>query len=206
MKEQITLGLSLPLMESFYTIQGEGFHAGKPCYFIRLGGCDVGCHWCDTKDSWDAGAHPIVDIEKIASSAKENGADTAVITGGEPVMYNLEPLTSSLQMHGIQTNLETSGAYPLTGRWDWICLSPKKNVPPVVDIHRVANELKIIIYNNDDLVWAEEHAKKVNDECKLYLQPEWGISKEIMPTIVDYIKSHKQWSLSLQGHKYVDIP
>ena len=193
-------------MEAFYTRQGEGFHCGKEAYFIRLGGCDVGCHWCDTKDSWDAGAHPLVNVEKIAESAARGNAVIAVITGGEPVMYNLEFLTKCLKEKGIRTHIETSGAYPLTGNWDWVCLSPKKTVPPVGDIHTKVDELKIIIYNHDDFEWAEEHAQKVEDLCKLYLQPEWSKSEEIIPQIHDYIKKHPKWDISLQEHKYLGIP
>ncbi len=193
-------------MESYFTIQGEGFHTGKPAYFIRTGGCDVGCHWCDTKDSWPMEGHPIISIEKIVAETVESKAEIAVITGGEPVMYNLAPLTELFMARNIKIHIETSGAYELTGFWDWVCLSPKKTVPPFSGIHERANELKIIIYNQGDFEWAEEHAQKVGKDCKLYLQPEWGKSKKVIPEILDYIKNNPQWSISLQMHKYIGIP
>ena len=199
-------GLILPLMEAFYTIQGEGYHTGKPAYFIRLGGCDVGCHWCDTKDSWDADEFPLADVNSIVKDAAGHPAKRVVVTGGEPVMYNLDYLTGRLLQKGIKTHIETSGAYPLTGEWHWICLSPKKTMPPVGDIHSKADELKIIIYNQDDFKWAEEHAEKVNENCKLYLQPEWGRAEEAIPWIIDYVKFNPKWNISLQMHKYLNIP
>src|SRR3990172_4059879 len=192
-------------MEAFYTIQGEGFHTGKPAYFIRLGGCDVGCHWCDTKDSWDAQSHPLTDVDTIVEDASEHPAKRAVVTGGEPVMYNLDYLTRQLLKKGIKAHIETSGAYPLTGQWHWICLSPKKTMQPVGDIHRKADELKMIIYNNDDFIFAEEHAEKVSQNCRLYLQPEWSRAEEVAPLIVDYIKENPKWNISLQIHKYLKI-
>lgn len=204
--ENISLGLELPIMESYFTIQGEGYHSGKPAYFIRTGGCDVGCHWCDTKDSWPMDGYPILSIEKIVEETIESGAQSAVITGGEPVMYNLAPLTELFMTKNIKVHIETSGAYELTGFWDWVCLSPKKTVPPHQGIHACANELKIIIHNHDDFEWAEEHAQKVGKECKLYLQPEWGVAKEMIPDIIDYIKNNQQWAISLQSHKYLGIP
>lgn len=197
---------TLPIMEAFYTIQGEGYHCGKAAYFIRLGGCDVGCHWCDVKDSWDASIHPQQTIDQIISEAQQHPGKMVVITGGEPLMYDMQQLTSALQGQGFTTNLETSGAYPLTGEWDWVCFSPKKFKEPVGDIYTCANELKIVIYNKSDFKWAEEHRKKVNKGCKLYLQPEWGKSEQILPLIIDYVKDNPNWEISLQIHKFMDIP
>ncbi|PCH91561.1 MAG: 7-carboxy-7-deazaguanine synthase QueE [Bacteroidetes bacterium] len=204
--DKITSGLELPIMESYFTIQGEGYHSGKPAFFIRTGGCDVGCHWCDTKDSWPIEGHPVLSIEKIVEATLQSGAESAVITGGEPVMYNLAPLTELFLSKNIKVHIETSGAYELTGFWDWICLSPKKTVPPHDGIHERANELKIIVHNNDDFEWAEEHAKKVGKACKLFLQPEWGVAEEMIPKIIDYIKANQEWAISLQSHKYLGIP
>jgi len=204
--DNISLGLELPIMESYFTIQGEGFHSGRPAYFIRTGGCDVGCHWCDTKDSWPMEGYPILSIEKIVEETIESGALIAVITGGEPVMYNLAPLTELFMSKKVEVHIETSGAYELTGFWDWVCLSPKKTVPPHAGIHERANELKIIIHNQDDFDWAEEHAIKVSKECKLYLQPEWSVANEMIPKIVEFIKAQQQWTISLQSHKYLGIP
>jgi organic radical activating enzyme len=197
---------SLPVMEAFYTIQGEGFHQGKAAYFIRLGGCDVGCFWCDVKESWDAGKHPLNTIEQIIGKAKLYPAKLAVITGGEPLMHNLEELTESLQHNGFVTNIETSGAYKLSGKWDWICLSPKKFKPPLPEILSKADELKIIIYNQADFAWAEKYAMMVSPKCKLYLQPEWDRAHVVIPLIVDYIKKNPKWELSLQIHKYINVP
>ena len=197
---------SLPIMEAFYTLQGEGFHQGKAAYFIRLAGCDVGCFWCDVKESWDENLYPLQSIEEIVLKAKKNPARLAVITGGEPTLYNLEQLTSSLQKEGFSTNIETSGSSPLTGTWDWICLSPKKFKPPLPEIFLKANELKIIVFNRSDFAWAEKYAAEVSSECKLYLQPEWSKSEIVMPWIVDYIKENPQWQLSLQIHKYINVP
>lgn len=198
--------ITLPVMEDFYTLQGEGFHQGRAAYFIRLGGCDVGCVWCDVKDSWDADKHPKVSIESLVSKVKETPAELVVITGGEPLMHNLDALTTSLQSAGLKTNLETSGAHPLSGSWDWICLSPKKFKAPLPGIASRANELKVIVFNKSDLAWAEEHAKQVGPECLLYLQPEWDRSAEMTPLIVDYIKTNPRWRLSLQVHKYIQVP
>lgn len=197
---------TLPIMEAFYTIQGEGYHCGKAAYFIRLGGCDVGCHWCDVKDSWDASIHPQQTIDQIISEAQQHPGKMVVITGGEPLMYDMQQLTSALQEQGFTTNLETSGAYPLTGEWDWVCFSPKKFKEPVGDIYTCAHELKIVIYNKSDFKWAEEHRKKVNKDCKLYLQPEWGKSEEMLPLIIEYVKDNPHWEISLQIHKFMDIP
>ena len=196
----------LPLMEDFYTIQGEGHYQGQAAYFVRLGGCDVGCVWCDVKESWNASAHPVVSVEEIARRVKSSGAPVAVITGGEPLMYDLTVLTDSLINAGIRTHLETSGVYPLTGSWNWICFSPKKFKSPDSSILARADELKIIVYNSSDFSWAEEFASKVRKECELFLQPEWSREKEMLPLIIDYVKAHPQWKISLQIHKYMEIP
>ena len=199
-------GKSLPLMEDFYTIQGEGFYQGHAAYFIRLGGCDVGCVWCDVKESWDANVHPLVSVEEMVQRAKASGTKLVVITGGEPAMYDLTNLTNSLQKVGLQTNIETSGAYPLTGTWNWVCLSPKKFKSPDPSVFVFANELKIIVYNKSDFAWAEEFAQKVSPSCKLYLQPEWSKEKEMLPQIIEYVKANPKWEVSLQIHKYMNIP
>lgn len=196
----------LPVMESFYTLQGEGFHQGKAAYFIRLAGCDVGCVWCDVKESWDKDLHSEQSIEQIVTDAKKHPARLAVITGGEPTMYNLGKLTISLHQEGFLTNIETSGAHPLSGTWDWICLSPKKFKPPLPGILLKANELKIIVFNKSDFAWAEKYAALVSPGCKLYLQPEWDKAHIITPSIIDYIKKNPQWELSLQIHKYINVP
>jgi len=193
-------------MEHFYTIQGEGYHQGKAAYFIRLGGCDVGCVWCDVKESWDAEIHPKLDVNNIVEIVNQNPKGLVVITGGEPLMHNLEALTSAIKQEGFQTNIETSGSHPLTGNWDWICLSPKKFKGPLPEIFAVAHELKIIVYNKSDFEWAEKHAALVNKTCKLYLQPEWSKASEITPMIVEYIKNNPQWGLSLQIHKFINVP
>ncbi len=202
----LEMGLSLPLMEQFYTIQGEGCHTGKAAYFIRIGGCDVGCHWCDVKESWDASIHPLTPVSEILAAAGEQPSDTVVITGGEPLMYNLRPLTDGLHAMELSVHIETSGAYPLSGSIDWICLSPKKNMPPLEAFYALAHELKVIVHNRHDLQWAEQHVAKVHDGCKLYLQPEWSKAKEMMPVIVDHVMSNPRWSMSLQSHKYMGIP
>ncbi|MGF7232541.1 7-carboxy-7-deazaguanine synthase QueE [Arachidicoccus sp.] len=198
-------------MESFYTIQGEGLYQGRAAYFIRLGGCDVGCSWCDVKDSWDAGAHPKFSVEEIVHKALEEVAGNtkniiAVITGGEPLMYNLDELTDVLHKAGFQTNIETSGAYALSGNIDWICLSPKKFKEPLPEVIAKANELKIIVYNKSDFDWAEKYAAQTSPGCKLYLQPEWSKEKQMLPLMIDYIKQHPQWELSVQIHKYINVP
>ncbi len=198
-------GTMLPLMEEFYTIQGEGYHKGKAAYFIRVGGCDVGCHWCDVKESWNPDIHPPTGIESIAENAAKY-SETIVITGGEPLTWDMGPLTDLLKEKGLQTHIETSGAYPLTGTWDWICLSPKKLKLPTSEIYEKADELKVIVYNKDDLRFAEEQAKKVGEACKLYLQPEWSKRDKVMPLIVDYVMEHPKWTVSLQTHKYLNIP
>lgn len=199
-------GNQLPLMEEFYTIQGEGYHTGKAAYFIRLGGCDVGCHWCDVKESWDASIHPLTAVDTIVNHADEHPAKTVVVTGGEPLIYNLDLLTKSLQERGIRTFMETSGAYPLSGQWDWICLSPKKFKAPRKDVLDAAGELKVIVFNKSDFQWAEEHAARVSPSCKLYLQPEWSKAAEMTPLIIDYVMNNPKWEISLQTHKYLNIP
>jgi 7-carboxy-7-deazaguanine synthase len=197
---------SLPVMEHFYTLQGEGFHQGKAAYFIRLGGCDVGCVWCDVKDSWDAEKHPKLNVESLRLKVKETPAEIVVITGGEPLMHDLTELTKELQAAGLKTNIETSGAHPLSGSWDWICLSPNKFKAPLPEIVPLANELKIIVFNKIDFEWAEKYAALVSPSCKLFLQPEWDKAAEITPSIIEYIKAHPQWELSLQIHKYINVP
>ncbi len=198
---------TLPVMESFYTIQGEGFFTGTAAYFIRLGGCDVGCHWCDVKESWDANLHPKLSIRTIVENAVEFVGRTAVITGGEPLMHNLDSLTSALKASGFQTNIETSGvSEQVTGHWDWICFSPKKFKKPNEAIYQKANELKVIVYNASDFEFAESHAAKVSAECKLYLQPEWSKHDQVLPAIIDYIKANPKWKMSLQTHKFMNIP
>ncbi len=237
--EEINIDTKLPVMESFYTLQGEGYHQGRAAYFIRLGGCDVGCVWCDVKDSWDADAHPKFSVEEIVNKAScewlivsgelgignwgvgmENNTTNnsklqtpnnsnkplIVITGGEPLMHNLDELTQALQLQGFETNIETSGSSSLSGSWNWICLSPKKFKAPLPEILPVANELKIVVFNKTDFDWAEKYAAQVNPNCKLYLQPEWDKSSIITPLIIDYIKANPRWRLSLQIHKYINVP
>lgn len=196
----------LPIMEAFYTLQGEGFHAGRAAYFIRLGGCDVGCVWCDVKESWDASLHPQLSIDEIVEEAKKYTGRLAVITGGEPLMYNLDELTNALEIAGFQTNIETSGAYEMSGKWDWICFSPKKFKEPHESIFHVANELKVIVYNKSDFKFAEKYAKLVNKDCVLLLQPEWGKQDKMLPEIIDYVKANPRWKVSLQTHKFMNIP
>lgn len=195
----------LPVMEMFPTIQGEGFHQGKPAFFVRLGGCDVGCHWCDVKDSWPFD-HPQLSVNQIVSEAKKYSARLVVITGGEPLMHNLDQLTKAFKADGFETNMETSGAHPLSGTWDWITLSPKKFKKPLPEIFSKASELKIIIFNKSDFEWAEKMAQNVSDNCKLYLQPEWSKSKENMESIVNYALKNPNWYISLQIHKFMNIP
>ena len=205
MQELIAKGEVLPLMEAFYTLQGEGFYKGTAAYFIRLGGCDVGCHWCDVKESWDASLHTLTPIETIVQKALQY-SKTIIITGGEPLMYNLLPLTQLLKSKGARTHIETSGAHPLTGIWDWICLSPKKNKRPLPLIHQKANELKMIIYNQNDFLFAEEMSALTQPECIRYLQPEWSRKEKMIPKMVKYVLAHPQWKISLQMHKDLDIP
>ena len=203
--QQVQPVSELPVMEAFYTLQGEGFHQGRAAYFIRLGGCDVGCFWCDVKDSWDASKHPKIAVEQIVSDATKYPGKLAVVTGGEPLLHNLNALTDLLHQQGFETNIETSGSSPLSGNWDWICLSPKKFKPPVQEVINQAHELKVVIFNKTDFEWAESFAKQVHPSCKLYLQPEWDKASEMTPLIIDYIQAHPQWRLSLQVHKYLDI-
>jgi 7-carboxy-7-deazaguanine synthase len=198
--------ISLPVMEHFYTLQGEGYHQGRAAYFIRLGGCDVGCVWCDVKESWDASAHPLMDITTLVSLVKQTNTKLVVITGGEPLMHNLDALTNALQDAGLETNIETSGAHPISGKWNWICLSPKKFKAPLPDVVPLANELKIIIFNKSDFEWAEQYASLASPLCKLYLQPEWDKSATVTPMIIEYIKANPKWELSLQIHKYINVP
>jgi 7-carboxy-7-deazaguanine synthase len=198
-------GQMLPLMEEFYTIQGEGYHTGTAAYFIRVGGCDVGCHWCDVKESWNALLHPPTDINTIVDNAARF-AKTIVITGGEPLMWDMNPLTGRLKEEGLKVHIETSGAYHLSGTWDWICLSPKKTKLPTEDVYANAHELKVIIHNRHDFIFAEEQAEKVNGNAILFLQPEWSQKEKMTPLIVDYVMNNPQWRVSLQTHKYLNIP
>ncbi len=198
-------GEILPLMEEFYTIQGEGYYTGTAAYFIRIGGCDVGCHWCDVKESWNAELHPATATDTIVENATKYGK-TVVITGGEPLMWNLDYLTNNLRASGIRTHIETSGAYALSGTWDWFCLSPKKLKAPLNSSYTIAHELKVIIYNKNDFKYAEEQASKVNANCSLYLQPEWSKKETMIPLIIDYVMQNPKWKISLQTHKYLNIP
>jgi 7-carboxy-7-deazaguanine synthase len=197
---------TLPVMEHFYTLQGEGLHQGKAAYFIRLGGCDVGCVWCDVKDSWDSGRHPLRSIDFLVDEVKKTPTQIVVITGGEPLMHDLSELTRALKAAGLRTHMETSGSSPLSGTWDWITVSPKKFKAPLPEVLQFASELKIVVFNKSDFDWAEKHAAMVPPSCKLYLQPEWGKHDAITPLIIDYIKDHPQWQLSLQIHKYINVP
>lgn len=199
-------GTLLPLMEEFYTIQGEGYNTGKAAYFIRLGGCDVGCHWCDVKESWNADIHPLTSSDQIVANAEKYPGKAVVITGGEPLIYNLDYLTKELQSRGIKTFIETSGAYPLSGTWDWICLSPKKFKAPLPGLAAVAGELKVIVFNKSDFEFAEKYAELVSPGCKLYLQPEWSKAKEVTPLIIEYVMANPKWEISLQTHKFLNIP
>lgn len=206
--------LTLPVMESFYTLQGEGFHQGKAAYFIRLAGCDVECFWCDVKESWDASVHSKKTVNEIIKEmnlaigqlSTVNCQPITVITGGEPLLHNLDVLTQQLQLNNYRTHIETSGSSPLSGFWDWICLSPKKFKRPLTEVYKAANELKVVVYNKHDFKWAEENAAQVSTNCKLYLQPEWSKAAFVTPLIIDYIKQNPQWQLSLQVHKYLNIP
>lgn len=193
-------------MEDFYTIQGEGYHQGSAAYFIRLGGCEVRCVWCDVKDSWDVNVHPKQNIEELATKAKRSGSVIAVVTGGEPSMHQLGELTTALKKEGLRTHIETSGAYPLSGDWDWVCFSPKKFKRPHESVPAMANELKVVVFHKTDLDWAEEFAAKANNNCELFLQPEWSKESELMPMIVEYVKKNPKWKISLQIHKYMNIP
>ena len=205
LKQKVNQGVYLPLMEAFYTLQGEGYHKGSAAYFIRIGGCDVGCHWCDVKESWDAQKHPPTGIESIVQEAKK-WSNTVVVTGGEPLMWPMYPLTTELKSKGIITHIETSGAYNLSGAWDWFCLSPKKTKLPTPEAYKAADELKMIIHNQNDFKFAEEQAALVGEDCILFLQPEWSKREQMMPEMVDYVLKNPRWKVSLQTHKYLNIP
>ncbi len=205
MSDSLARGEQLPIMEHFYTLQGEGAYTGVASYFIRIGGCDVGCHWCDVKESWNPDIHPVTEVRSVADEAVKY-SKTIVLTGGEPLMYNLKPLTKYLKSNEAKIHIETSGAYPLSGQLDWICLSPKKNQLPLDEVYNQAHELKVIIYNHHDFVFAEEQAKKVNENCLLYLQPEWSKREMMIPKMIDYVMENPKWRLSLQTHKYLNIP
>jgi len=196
----------LPVMEHFYTLQGEGVFQGQAAYFIRLGGCDVGCAWCDVKESWPIDAHPKMRVDELANLAAAHPARLAVITGGEPLMHDLRGLLGSLKEAGFQTNIETSGAHPLRGEVDWLCLSPKRYKKPLPEIYEKANELKVIIYAQSDFEWAEQEASKVSEDCTLILQPEWGRREKMLPRMIKYVQENPKWRLSLQTHKYLQIP
>jgi organic radical activating enzyme len=196
----------LPLVEEFYTLQGEGFHAGRAAYFIRIGGCDIGCSWCDSRFAWNPRLHPLVETSEIVKNAVKSGSDSVVVTGGEPLMWDLDELCDLLKQNGIKTFIETSGAYPLSGKWDWICLSPKRNMPPLEDICTKADELKVIIESSEDFTWAEKYRRLVSPSCNLFLQPEWSRFKHITDEIVEYIRNNQSWRISLQIHKFMHIP
>jgi len=193
-------------MEMFYSLQGEGYHQGKAAFFIRLAGCDVGCVWCDVKDSWNASKHPQLSIDEIVNAALSHPSKIAIVTGGEPLLHALDPLTTALKTAGFQTHIETSGSSPLSGQWDWICLSPKKFKFPLEESIAAASELKVVVFNKSDIEWAESFEKKVSPNCKLYLQPEWDKADTMTPLSIDYIKAHPQWELSAQLHKYIQVP
>jgi organic radical activating enzyme len=199
-------GSVLPVVEEFFTLQGEGYQTGRAAYFIRLGGCDIGCSWCDSRFSWNPTLHPMVETTTLIENVVKSGADSVVVTGGEPLMWNLDLLCKGLKSKNISTFIETSGAYPSSGKWDWICLSPKKNMPPQDDICKAADELKVIIQDTSDIEWAEIYCGLVRQDCRLFLQPEWSRFENIVPEIVDYIKKNPKWRISLQVHKYMHIP
>jgi hypothetical protein len=195
-----------PVMEMFYSLQGEGYHQGKAAFFIRLAGCDVGCVWCDVKDSWDASKHPVLSIQEIVNAALEHPARLAIVTGGEPLLHHLDPLTTALKAAGFQTNIETSGSSPMSGNWDWVCLSPKKFKAPLPENVVLADELKVVVFNNSDFEWAETYAKQTAPHCKLFLQPEWDKQTQITPVVIEYVKANPKWELSAQLHKYIQVP
>jgi len=205
-KSAVDSGEMLPLMEAFYTIQGEGYYSGKAAYFLRIGGCDVGCHWCDVKESWNADLHPPTSITDILKGIAQYPVDTVVITGGEPLMWNLDKLTAALKLEGLKVHLETSGAYPYSGDFDWVCMSPKKMQAPLPAIKPITSELKVIVNNKHDFVWAEQQREGLPNDCKLYLQAEWSKREKIIPMIIDFVKENKDWTISLQSHKYMNIP
>jgi len=200
------LNHKIPIVESFYTIQGEGCHVGKPAYFIRTGGCDVGCHWCDVKASWESKSHPTFSVSTLVKMANKYPAKIVVITGGEPLMYDLSLLTQQLKASDKNTHIETSGVYPLTGHWDWICFSPKKFKNPRKVFYERSDELKLVVYHKSDFKWAIEHSKKMNPNAKWLLQPEWSKQEEILPLIIEFVKENPGWSISLQTHKFMNIP
>lgn len=206
MQQQVEAGTALPVMERFYTIQGEGSNTGKPAFFIRTAGCDVGCVWCDVKESWNAGEHPVIQVDDLVDEALRSGAPQVVITGGEPAMYDLSVLTKKLKQAGLKTWMETSGVYNITGTWDLICFSPKKFKKPLPQAYEKAHELKVVIANRNDFKWAQNHADAVNQKCLLYLQPEWSREEKLLPLIIEYVKKNPHWSISLQTHKYMEIP
>lgn len=205
-KDLLKRGALLPVMEMFYSVQGEGYNTGKPAAFVRIGGCDVGCHWCDVKEAWDASVHPLTNTDHIVDYLSGFPAKSVVVTGGEPLSYNLEPLCKGLKDRGVSIFIETCGAYPLSGSFDWICLSPKKNIDPRPDMLQMADELKVIIHDASDLQWADQNARLVRESCLLYLQPEWSKYNEMLPQIVEYVKEHPKWMISLQAHKFMNIP
>ena len=205
-KSAVESGEMLPLMEAFYTIQGEGYYSGKAAYFLRIGGCDVGCHWCDVKESWNADLHPPTSITDILKGIAQYSVDTVVITGGEPLMWNLDKLTAALKLEGLKVHLETSGAYPYSGDFDWVCMSPKKMQAPLPAIKPITSELKVIVNNKHDFIWAEQQREGLTNDCKLYLQSEWSKREKIIPMIIDFVKENKDWTISLQSHKYMNIP
>jgi len=195
-----------PVMEHFYTLQGEGKYTGTSAYFIRLGGCDVGCVWCDVKESWDADIHPKMSAEELMNTAAQYPGELVVITGGEPAMYDLTVLVDALHSIGKYVAIETSGTSELIGNVDWYTFSPKKFKAPVLEAYSKASELKIVIFHKSDLAWAEDHSMKVNENCVLYLQPEWSKREQLLPAIIEYVKNHPKWRISLQTHKYLEIP
>ena len=204
--DKATANTLLPVMEAFYTLQGEGAHQGRAAYFIRLGGCDVGCHWCDVKESWDASQHPLVSVEEMAQEAARYPARVAIITGGEPLMHNLTALCEALHQRGFSIHIETSGAHPVRGALDWICLSPKKFKAPLPTIYPLVHELKVVVYHRSDFAWAEQFAQEMPADCQLFLQPEWSASDKVLPLIIEYVKEHPEWRISLQAHKFMQIP
>lgn len=195
----------LPVMERFYTLQGEGYYSGRAAYFIRLSGCDVGCHWCDVKESWEIAQDQYMEISRLVSDAKESGTEIVVVTGGEPFTHNLIELTKQLKEAGLRTHVETAGVFPITGDWDWICLSPKKFKPVLEEYYKKADELKVVIFNQSDFMWAEDNQKKLNKNCRLYLQPEWSKEPELKSQLIHFIKENTSWIYSMQTHKYLSI-
>lgn len=206
MSQQLQLAVSYPVMEHFYTLQGEGRYSGTAAYFIRLGGCDVGCVWCDVKESWDADVHPKMTVEALVKEVSNHPGNLVVITGGEPAMYDLTALVEELKAAGKYVAIETSGAHPLTGNVDWYTFSPKKFKAPVTEAYSKASELKVVIFHSSDFAWAEEHARNVSEDCRLYLQPEWSKQERLLPELIEYVKQHPKWTVSLQTHKYLQIP